>query len=111
MDIPKYFITRFGAISLQLVTRVGTGNCLIKLTNELCSRRHATIIDLPDGSVIIRNDSATQLVYINDEPLSCGTRSIITHGDLISFAGVETFKFHMGPISPLNLSPISLSPD
>lgn len=109
-----HLVTRFGAILLdRTVNSIGRERCAVKLYSKHCSRRHAVIMYLSDGSIKIKNQSMYNYIFVNDQKVVPNQSCILAEGDLISFSGVETFKLYRGDICvDLTLSsPISLSPD
>lgn len=94
-----YLVTRFGGIPLnRLVNTIGHKGCTIKLHSVECSRRHASIIFLRDNSLKIRNESRSNYIYVNDVKLLPNDSLILVPGDVLSFAGEETFKLYCGDI-------------
>jgi len=111
----RYLVNAFGAIRLSnLVNRIGReSDNGIRLRSNLCSRRHASIINRADNTWVIVNHSAHCAIFINDTKLEPGNSINLTIGDIISFSGVVTFRFS-GPEAGATIEipdDITLTPD
>lgn len=113
-DKDYHLITRYGAIKLcSILTTIGHLGCNIKLHSPDCAPRHASIVIRPDGTVKIFNraDCEEHYIYVNDVKLLPGQFVYLNVDDIISFSGVESFKFvHDVPTIILN-DFIQLTPD
>lgn len=89
-----FLVNKFGAIKLtKLVTRVGRGNCDVRLHSLACSDRHGSIIQRSDNTVVITNHSLDEPIFINDNKIDPGQSFALSSGDVVSFSGDDTFKF------------------
>lgn len=94
LTMPYFLINKFGAIQLtKVITSVGRKkNSDIHLMSLDCSMDHARIILRSDNSVVISNRSEHKIFFINDFDLLPNQKHPLCAGDIISFAGVESFK-------------------
>lgn len=112
--MPYFLINKFGAIELtKIITSVGRRkNSDIHLMSLECSVDHARIILCSDNSVVISNRSEDEKIFINDFDVHPNQRHPLHVGDIISFAGVESFKFEEFPEIPtIEIHDVSLTPD
>lgn len=109
-----FLVTQFGAIQLNSIrTTVGHRASDVKLHSPDCADRHASIIVRPDGAVKIFNraESADHYIYIDDIKLLPGDFMYLKTDNVISFSGVETFKFVDSVPTVVITEPLHFSPD
>lgn len=68
----------------------------IVVDESTVSRRHALIMETPQG-MVVRDLSTTNGTFVNNKKVGQGEQ-LLNHGDLIKLAGSDvTFVFHMEP--------------